>query len=80
MVLLVPAVLVSIHAPVRMRLAALRELNAAQSFNSRTREDATRQAVDPRGHKEVSIHAPVRMRRKTLNDMRKMEQFQFTHP
>ena len=55
-------VLVSIHAPVRVRLAVNFSVEGSNGFNSRTREGATCAAVLACCAVYVSIHAPVRVR------------------
>ena len=53
---------VSIHAPVRVRLSRIVTRSFSFSFNSRTREGATRRFCVRMSFYSVSIHAPVRVR------------------
>ena len=54
--------IVSIHAPVRVRRTYRRAFLAEGSFNPRTREGATRYCRGVINDCMVSIHAPVRVR------------------
>ena len=54
--------IVSIHAPVRVRRTYRRAFLAEGSFNPRTREGATSSRLNDFYLGGVSIHAPVRVR------------------
>ena len=51
-----------------------------ESFNPRTREGATNDALDDIEVSGVSIHAPVRVRPKTMGESLHIKWFQSTHP
>ena len=53
---------VSIHAPVWVRLVAVRDIGDDNGFNSRTRVGATTSARQHTLSGKVSIHAPVWVR------------------
>ena len=75
-----PFLLVSIHAPVRVRPAPQHLTSLPGGFNSRTREGATIAVLLHDQLPEVSIHAPVRVRRDLGFSDRDIMEFQFTHP
>ena len=74
------SMLVSIHAPVRVRPAPVGRYYHVSGFNSRTREGATEPFHIWGYQMRVSIHAPVRVRQETWTGTINMGTFQFTHP
>ena len=56
--------MVSIHAPVKVRLYLGKHLITSNSFNSRTCEGATVPDMVDYHIERVSIHAPVKVRRR----------------
>ena len=61
--------MVSIHAPVRVRLFRAGIRPETISFNPRTREGATWRALARAIEEKVSIHAPVRVRPENNNTL-----------
>ena len=72
--------IVSIHAPVKVRLIRFPHKSIALCFNSRTREGATPTATAEHIYYMVSIHAPVKVRRRVPSEKTRQYRFQFTHP
>ena len=70
---------VSIHAPVKVRPAALSAVGQAYRFNSRTCEGATFQGGLRPARSNVSIHAPVKVRPGIKCASMSDAWFQFTH-
>ena len=72
--------LVSIHAPVKVRHFHLHHVLKEHGFNSRTREGATIPRNAIKIIFNVSIHAPVKVRHHFLPFQTLYNLFQFTHP